>query len=220
MISSSGPRSGSESANLLCRFPGLHKCISWWRHQMETFSASLAFVRGIHRSPTQRPVTRSFDVFFDLRLNKRLSKQPWGWWFETPSWSLWRQCNVLKQCWTCYGLDSNDKKYIEHGIKIQNVSRNDVMKWKRFPHYWPFVRGLNRWIPLTQGKCCRAVIFYLMLAWTNCWKSSQFDSDLGFPGAHSNISRKCIWNFLCKFPVSCLVLIMTYIPRMDSGLRM
>ena len=43
--------------------------------------------------PTQRPVTRSFDVLFDLRLNKRLSKQPWGWWFETPSWSLWRQCN-------------------------------------------------------------------------------------------------------------------------------
>ena len=43
--------------------------------------------------PTQRPVTRSFDVFFDLRLNKRLSKQPWGWWLEAPSWSLWRQCN-------------------------------------------------------------------------------------------------------------------------------
>ena len=43
--------------------------------------------------PTQRPVTRSFDVLFDLPLNKRLSKQPWGWWFETPSWSLWRQRN-------------------------------------------------------------------------------------------------------------------------------
>ena len=35
--------------------------------------------------PAQRPVTWSFDVFFDLRPNKRLSKQPWGWWFETPS---------------------------------------------------------------------------------------------------------------------------------------
>ena len=45
--------------------------------------------------PTQRPVTRSFDVFFDLRLNNRLSKQPWGWWFETPSWSLWLQCNDM-----------------------------------------------------------------------------------------------------------------------------
>ena len=54
------------------------------------------FVRGIHRSgvfPAQRPVTRSFDVFFHLCLNKRLSKQPRGWWFETPPWSLWRQCN-------------------------------------------------------------------------------------------------------------------------------
>ena len=40
---------------------------------------------GLGEFPTQRPVTRSFDVFFDLRLNKRLSKQPWGWWFETPS---------------------------------------------------------------------------------------------------------------------------------------
>ena len=55
---------------------------------------------------TQRPVMRSFDVFFDLRLNKRLSKQPWGWWFETPSWSLWRQCNDMPRldvstrvCW-------------------------------------------------------------------------------------------------------------------------
>ena len=43
--------------------------------------------------PAQRPVTRIFDVFFDLRPNKRLSKQPLGWWFETPSWSLWRHSN-------------------------------------------------------------------------------------------------------------------------------
>ena len=71
---------------------------SWWRHQMETFSASLAIYAGnspvTGEFPAQRPVTRSFGVFFDLRLNKRLSKQWWGWWFETPSCSLWRQCNV------------------------------------------------------------------------------------------------------------------------------
>ena len=45
--------------------------------------------------PAQRPVTRSFDVFFDLRPNKRLNKQPWGRWFETLSWSLWRHRNVV-----------------------------------------------------------------------------------------------------------------------------
>ena len=43
--------------------------------------------------PTQRPVTRSFEVSFDLRMNKRLGKQPWGWWFKTISWLLWRHCN-------------------------------------------------------------------------------------------------------------------------------
>ena len=53
---------------------------------METFSALLAICAG--NSPVtgeflaQRPVTRSFDVFFDLRLNERLSKQLWGWWFD------------------------------------------------------------------------------------------------------------------------------------------
>ena len=69
----------------------------WWRHQIETFSALLAICAGnspvTGEFPAQRPVTRSFDVFFDLRLNKRLSKQSWGWWFQTPSCSLWRHCN-------------------------------------------------------------------------------------------------------------------------------
>ena len=42
----------------------------------------------------QSPVMRSFDVFFGLRLNKRLSKQSRRRWFETPSRPLWRHCNV------------------------------------------------------------------------------------------------------------------------------
>ena len=66
----------------------------WWRHQMEIFSALLAICAGnspvTGEFPTQRPVTRSFDVYFDLRPNERLSKQSWGWWFETLSRSLWR----------------------------------------------------------------------------------------------------------------------------------
>ena len=72
---------------------------SWWRHQMETFYALLAPCVGnppvTGEFPTQRPVARRFDVFVDLRLIKRLSKQSWGWWFETPSRSLWRHYNVF-----------------------------------------------------------------------------------------------------------------------------
>ena len=87
-------------------FPG-----KWWHHQMETFSALLAFMKGIHRSPvdsphrwippvtggfpSQRPVTRTFDVFFDMRLNKRLNKESRRHWFETPLQSLWRHCNAM-----------------------------------------------------------------------------------------------------------------------------
>ena len=43
--------------------------------------------------PTQSSATRSFDVFFDLHLNKRLRKQSIGWWSETPSRPFWRYCN-------------------------------------------------------------------------------------------------------------------------------
>ena len=71
--------------------------IAWWRHQMETFSALLVLCAGNSpvpgEFPTQRPVTRSFDVFFDLRPNKRLSKQSWCWWLETLSCPIWRHCN-------------------------------------------------------------------------------------------------------------------------------
>ena len=70
---------------------------SLWHHQIETISLLLFLCVGnsqvTSEFPSQRPVTRSFDVFFDLRLNKCLSKQSWGWWFETPSCSLWRHCN-------------------------------------------------------------------------------------------------------------------------------
>ena len=55
--------------------------ITWWRHQMETFSALLAFCEGKSTGgfPSQKPVAQIFDVFFDLRLNKRFKQT-----IETP----------------------------------------------------------------------------------------------------------------------------------------
>ena len=62
--------------------PGYHDNVV----QMEIYSALLAICAGNSpvsgEFPPQRPVTQSFDIFFDLRLNKRLSKQWWSWWFE------------------------------------------------------------------------------------------------------------------------------------------
>ena len=65
--------------NTRIRWMSVLLSFSWWRHQMEAFSALLALCAGnspvTGEFPSQRPVTRSFDAFFDLRLNKRLSKQ-------------------------------------------------------------------------------------------------------------------------------------------------
>ena len=76
----------------------LHGDVIKWKH----FPGYWPFARGIPPPPpppphththTQRPVARSFDVFFDLRPMKQLSKQLRRRWFETPSRSLWRHCN-------------------------------------------------------------------------------------------------------------------------------
>ena len=73
---------------------------TWWRHQMETFSALLTLGEGnpsiTGEFPSQRPVTRSFDVFFDLRLNKRLSKRSRRRWSGTPSRPLCHCNECLK----------------------------------------------------------------------------------------------------------------------------
>ena len=101
-----GKVSCKMSAILLRNWGPLHYCMrrlivrSWWRHQIETLSAFLAIcarnspVTG--KFPAQRAVTPNFDVFFDLRPNKRLSKQSWGWWFERLSRPLWRHCNISR----------------------------------------------------------------------------------------------------------------------------
>ena len=71
--------------------------IARWRHRMETFSSLPTLCEGkpllTGEILSQRPVTRSFDVFFDQRLKNQLSKQSRRRWFATPSRSLWRRCN-------------------------------------------------------------------------------------------------------------------------------
>ena len=69
------PSSASSDGNVMpqCKWHNPHDDYIKWKH----FPRNWQFVREIHRSPVNfPPVTRSFDVFFDLRLNERLSKQP------------------------------------------------------------------------------------------------------------------------------------------------
>ena len=72
-----------------------HTSSSWWRHHW-------SFVRGIHRCPVNSPHKGQWRgaLMFSLicALNKRLNKQSWGWWFETPARSLWRLTQSSYHC--------------------------------------------------------------------------------------------------------------------------
>ena len=82
-----------EMATILFRGDEIMSCYWGAENSMMTSSNGNIFRVTGHfcgEFPSQRPVTRHFDVFFDLRLNKRLSKQSLGWWYETLSRPLWR----------------------------------------------------------------------------------------------------------------------------------
>ena len=87
----------------LDRWKHIHMMTSW---NGNIFRATGHLCGGIHRSPVnspaKRPVTRSFGLFFELRLNKRLSKQSWDCWFETPSHPL-RRHNDTQQYFMLHG---------------------------------------------------------------------------------------------------------------------
>ena len=60
------------------------------------------------------------------------------------------------------------------------VNHDDVIKWKHFPRYWPFVRGIHR-SPVNyphKGQWRGALMFSLNCAWTNGWENNRDANDL------------------------------------------
>ena len=131
------------------------------RHQIETFSALLAICAGNSpvpgEFPTQRPVTRSFDVFFDLRLNKRLSKQSWGWWFETLSRPLWRHRNE--------GMCKGERLIMYCDNWLWSCSHNSIhgtVGCRNFRHRYISKRGLDNLYLLPYSHAHRETPFTYM----------------------------------------------------------
>ena len=107
---------------------------------MDIFSTWLALCAGnspvTGEFPSQRPVTWSFDVFFDLRLHKRMSKQSWGWWFETPSRPLWRHCNV--NSWYHIMMSSHERHVLSNHRSLGclfNCLFGPTSRKHQSPHY-------------------------------------------------------------------------------------
>ena len=164
---------GDDTLSTCVGYPQNKLESAWWRHQMETLSALQAICAG--NSPVsgefsaQRPVARSFDIFFDLRLNKWLCKQSWGWWFETLSCPLWRHRNGKQATqWTPWGQPlgplvsprwSRATSLHQQGrtqICRSDSVGNDSMQCNTAPSYYqPLKRSLRRWSlsRLAEGHC-------------------------------------------------------------------
>ena len=106
--------------------------------------------------PEQWPVTRSFDVLFDLRLNKRLRKQSWGWWFETLSSPLWPHRNEKWKYVLC-----SVKAWCIMMLKSQKTGWSfiEIMAWhcQTFKSSTPSAAYIHQWIgsSLAQIMSCR-----------------------------------------------------------------
>ena len=155
-------------------------CCSWWRHKMETFSALLVLCEGnlpvTGGFPPQRPVTRSFDVFCDLRLDERLSKRSRHRWFESPWRSLWRHCNVmtlvdfvhiLQHSRVHWQYDGNSLCMSRYQWNLETVSILFVLM---LPHEMPTTHGLKHPISTAKGL----------------WVNRQIDSMDHEPATHAD----------------------------------
>ena len=147
------PSTVTDTVNLINITP-INLCSKYYDDviKWKTFSALLAFRAGnspvTGEFPAQRPVTRTIDVSFDLRLNIQLSKQSRGWWFETPSRPLWRRCNV-----SCV-LTLSLRCYRGHG-ELKMVSNQHIVKTKNPEH--------------PPAAICWARLYFSLLA---LWKTS------------------------------------------------
>ena len=87
---------------------------------------------------------------------------------------------------------------------------DDVIKWKHFPHYWPFVRGIHR-PPVnfrTKASGAELWFFSFIWVWINGWVNNRKAGDLRRYRAHYDVivmgneairrSSQCKWSDLLK----------------------
>ena len=94
-------------------------------------------------------------------------------------------------------------------IHLDHPSNDNVIKWKRFSRYWPFVRGIHR-SPVNsphKGQWRSALTFSLICAWTHAWVNNSEAGDFGRRRAHYDVILMYL-DVVMK--VSCRITIKTY----------
>ena len=178
----------------------------WWRHQMETFSALLAFCAGnspvTGEFPAQRPVKRSFDVFFDLH--------PW-----INDWINNREAGDLRHNRSHYDVIVMAPQSIIYaslccrGMISFSVLIQSVYHFCDFP-----------WSPVSsphKGQWRGVLMFSLICAWKSGWANNREAVDMrrhrthyGFivmVPYHSGLNTDIVYDFASFTLKPCVVIV-------------
>ena len=179
----------SQITSLAIVYTSVYSGTDQRKHQS---SVSLAFVWGIHRwpvnSPHKWPVTRNF---FHLMASSCHNE-----WMKNTIVVSGNHVPNFGVYWKC------------HFFGFIFYSHDDVIKWKHFPRYWPFVRGIHRSLVNSphKGQWRGALVFSLICVWINGWVNNREAGDLRRRRAHYDVTvmfcaAGCISPFLLVLQV-------------------
>ena len=124
---------------------------------------------------------------------------------------IWSVANSRASTLLHHGRYVNDQIKMLLVIIQERLAHNDVIKWKHFPRYWPFARGIHR-SPVTsphKGQWCGALMFSLICVRISSWINSREAGDLKRYRAHYDVivmhiyGRKCDIGAQCKRDEKC-----------------
>ena len=179
----------SQITRLTIVYSTVYSGVDQRKHQS---SASLALVRGIHQWPVNSldkgPVMRKMFPFDDVIMH-----------VKTDVKCIWFGCVLIYFSFIEFLVNSNDQfNHVFQGDIHQPLQwtwlpwllHDNVIKWKHFPPYWPFVRGIH-WSPVNsphKGQWRGALMFSLIWHWANSWINNQDAGDLRHHRAHHDVT--------------------------------
>ena len=100
--------------------------------------------------------------------------------------------SALVQVMACrlLGAKSLNLHIVSSGKLSDTLYHDDVIKWKHFPRYWPFIRGTHRSSMDSpyKGQWRGALMFSLICAWINGWLNNREADDLRGYRAHDDVT--------------------------------
>ena len=171
-----------------------HDDVIKWKY----FPRYWPFVRGIRWIPRTNTSDAELWFYFDLRLNKRLSKQLWSWWFKTPSHPVWRHCIFLHYFMALtYSVTSwrTGFAFSKLGMHISTVQMYGKFGCMGIGNMLPFEMKAQQFLHV----CINSEVFWhrkevdASLYWWVASLSSEHFQMLAYGNKTDNLGCNCPW---------------------------